>query len=80
MNDEDSPMPRRVLGVLLLAWLCGASSDLDAVMGLLAMRQHLVPQRLAVDLQPLAAHLSRLALERQVVVVLVVGHLDGDVV
>jgi hypothetical protein len=40
MNDEDSPMKRRVLGVLLLAWLCGASSDLDAVMGLLAMRQH----------------------------------------
>ena len=33
-------MKRRVLGVLMLAGLCGASSDLDAVMGLLAMRQH----------------------------------------
>jgi hypothetical protein len=33
-------MKRRALGVLLLAGLCGASSDLDAVMGLLAMRQH----------------------------------------
>jgi hypothetical protein len=33
-------MKRRALGVLLLAGLWGASSDLDAVMGLLAMRQH----------------------------------------
>jgi hypothetical protein len=33
-------MMRRALGLLLLAWLCAASSDLDAVMGLLAMRQH----------------------------------------
>src|SRR6266851_8440887 len=33
-------MKRRALGLLMLAGLCGASSDLDAVMGLLAMRQH----------------------------------------
>jgi hypothetical protein len=33
-------MMRRALAVFVLAWLCGASSDLDAVMGLLAMRQH----------------------------------------
>jgi Outer membrane lipoprotein carrier protein LolA-like len=31
---------RRALGLLMLAWLCAASSDLDAVMGLLAMRRH----------------------------------------
>jgi Outer membrane lipoprotein carrier protein LolA-like len=31
---------RRALGLFALAWLCGASSDFDAVMGLLAMRQH----------------------------------------
>jgi len=31
---------RRAPAVFVLAWLCGASSDLDAVMGLLAMRQH----------------------------------------
>ena len=31
---------RRALAVFVLAWLCGASSDLDAVMGLLAMRRH----------------------------------------
>jgi hypothetical protein len=33
-------MIRRTLGLLILAWLCAASSDLDAVMGLLAKRQH----------------------------------------
>jgi len=33
-------MMRRALGLFALAWLCGASSDFDAVMGLLAMRQH----------------------------------------
>jgi len=33
-------MKRRALVLLLLTGLCGASSDLDAVMGLLAMRQH----------------------------------------
>jgi hypothetical protein len=33
-------MKRRALGLLMLAGLCGASSDLDAVMALLAMRQH----------------------------------------
>jgi len=33
-------MMRRALALLVLAWLCGASSDLDAVMGVLAMRQH----------------------------------------
>ncbi len=33
-------MMRRALAVVVLAWLCGASSDLDGVMGLLAMRQH----------------------------------------
>ena len=33
-------MIRRAFGVLMLAWLCAASSDLDAVMGLLAKRQH----------------------------------------
>ena len=32
-------MTRRALGLLMLAWLCAASSDLDAVMGLLAMRR-----------------------------------------
>src|ERR1700730_19274029 len=33
---------RRAVGLLVLAWHCAAatSSDLDAVMGLLAMRQH----------------------------------------
>jgi len=43
VSVETQPPPRmmrRALGVLVLAWLCGASSDLDAVMGLLAMRQH----------------------------------------
>ena len=33
-------MMRRALGLFVLAWLCGAGGDLDAVMGLLAMRQH----------------------------------------
>jgi Outer membrane lipoprotein carrier protein LolA-like len=33
-------MMQRALAVFVSAWLCGASSDLDAVMGLLAMRQH----------------------------------------
>src|ERR1700680_5254059 len=33
-------MKRRALGLLMLAGLCGCGSDLDAVMGLLAMRQH----------------------------------------
>jgi hypothetical protein len=33
-------MMRRALALVVLAWLCGASSDLDAVMGVLAMRQH----------------------------------------
>jgi len=33
-------MMRPAFGLLVLLWLCGASSDLDAVMGLLAMRQH----------------------------------------
>src|SRR3982074_423982 len=33
-------MIRRAFGCLRLAWLCAASSDLDAVMGLLAKRQH----------------------------------------
>ena len=33
-------MIRRAFGWLMLAWLCAASSDLDAVMGLLAKRQH----------------------------------------
>jgi hypothetical protein len=33
-------MMRRALGSLVLAWLCAAGSDLDAVMGLLALRQH----------------------------------------
>jgi hypothetical protein len=40
---ETHPSPRMMrpaLGLLVLLWLCGASSDLDAVMGLLAMRQH----------------------------------------
>ena len=33
-------MIRRALGLLILGWLCAASSDLDALMGLLAKRQH----------------------------------------
>jgi len=33
-------MTRRALVLLLVSGLCGAGTDLDAVMGLLAMRQH----------------------------------------
>jgi hypothetical protein len=43
VKAETHPSPRMMrpaLGLLVLLWLCGASSDLDAVMGLLAMRQH----------------------------------------
>ena len=43
MKVETHPSPRMMrpaVGLLVLLWLCGASSDLDAVMGLLAMRQH----------------------------------------
>jgi Outer membrane lipoprotein carrier protein LolA-like len=34
------PMTRHALMLLILTGLCGAGTDLDAVMGLLAMRQH----------------------------------------
>ena len=40
MHPMTRPMTRHALVLLMLTGLCGAGTDLDAVMGLLAMRQH----------------------------------------